>query len=237
MGQNSTKYKTYGMGMSASKAIEDYLKCIYKLEDPDTDKGVHTSAIATRLGVAQASVSNMIKKLSELGYVEYAPYYGVSLTETGRQLALQMVRRHRVLEQYLVERLGYLWDEVDEEAEILEHAVSDKLINAMWDALGRPSHDPHGSPIPDEDGLMMPQNLIALSELPEGKFVKLARIKNRSPDELRYLSSIGLTTGVLVKIKSKAPFNGPLMIEVGHDLHALDFKMASALMVENDDGA
>lgn len=222
--------------MSASKAIEDYLKCIYKLEDLSLkDKGVHTSAIAGRLGVAQASVSNMIKKLSEQGYVEYAPYYGVSLTESGRQLALQMIRRHRVIEQYLVERLDYSWDEVDAEAEVLEHAVSDKLVNAMWDALGRPSHDPHGSPIPDQDGIILPQNLVPLSEFSEGAQVQLARIKNRSPDELRYLSSIGLTMGVEVRIKSKAPFNGPLMIEVDECLHALDYRLASALMVETGD--
>lgn len=219
--------------MSASKAIEDYLKCIYKLEDPNVqDKGVHTSAIASRLGVAQASVSNMIKKLSDQNYVKYEPYYGVSLTDSGRQVALQMIRRHRVIEQYLVERLGYLWDEVDEEAEVLEHAVSDKLVNAMWLALGQPSHDPHGSPIPDADGLITPQNLLPLTELEIGKSAKLARIKNRSPEELRYLSSIGLAMGVALKVQSRAPFNGPLMLEVGEQNHALDFRMAGALMVE-----
>jgi DtxR family Mn-dependent transcriptional regulator len=219
--------------MSASKAIEDYLKCIYKLEDPLVqDKGVHTSAIASRLGVAQASVSNMIKKLSEQQYVVYEPYYGVSLTESGRQVALKMIRRHRVIEQYLVERLNYSWDEVDEEAEILEHAVSDKLVNAMWQALGQPSHDPHGSPIPDADGLITPQNLLNLTELELGKKVKLARIKNRSPEELRYLSSIGLAMGVEITVQSKAPFNGPLMINVTEQCHAIDYRMASALMVE-----
>ncbi len=219
--------------MSASKAIEDYLKCIYKLEDPQAEnKGVLTSVIAARLGVAQASVSNMIKKLSEQGYVEYEPYYGVTLTETGRQLALQMVRRHRVLEQYLVERLGYAWDEVDAEAEILEHAVSDKLVDAMWEALGKPSHDPHGSPIPDAEGVISPQNLLPLCDFEPGVELQLARIKNRSPDELRYLASIGLTMGAQVRIKSKAPFNGPLMIEVDNNLHAIDHRMAAALMVD-----
>jgi len=235
LGQNMTKLDicTKGRAMSASKAIEDYLKSIYKLEDPQSgEKGVHTSAIASRLGIAQASVSNMIKKLAEQGYVEYAPYYGVSLTESGRQLALQMIRRHRVIEQYLVERLGYAWDEVDEEAEVLEHAVSDKLVNAMWLALGRPAYDPHGSPIPDEDGQILAQTLKPLTEFDEGAQVQLARIKNRSPEELRYLSSIGLKMGSCVTLKSKAPFNGPLMIEVGEHLHALDYRMAAALMVD-----
>lgn len=235
LGQNMTKLdiSIKGRAMSASKAIEDYLKSIYKLEDPQSgEKGVHTSAIASRLGIAQASVSNMIKKLSDQGYVEYAPYYGVSLTESGRQLALQMIRRHRVIEQYLVERLGYAWDEVDEEAEVLEHAVSDKLVNAMWLALGRPAYDPHGSPIPDEDGQMVLQTLKPLTEFDSGVAVHLARIKNRSPEELRYLSSIGINMGCCVRIKSKAPFNGPIMVEVGESLHALDYRMAAALMVD-----
>lgn len=115
-----------------SKALEDYLKIIYKLEGQSAeDKGVQTSVIAERLSISQASVSNMIKKLAEQGFIEYAPYYGVSLTESGRKIALNMVRKHRVLEQYLVERLGYSWDEVDEEAEVLEHSISDKLVDRM----------------------------------------------------------------------------------------------------------
>ncbi|SFR50694.1 metal-dependent transcriptional regulator [Thiomicrospira sp. ALE5] len=219
--------------MSASKAIEDYLKCIYKLEDPSqTEKGVHTSAIASRLNVAQASVSNMIKKLSDQGFVSYEPYYGVALTTTGRQLALQMIRRHRVIEQYLVERLHYAWDEVDAEAEVLEHAVSDKLVDAMWEALGRPTHDPHGSPIPDQDGIMSEQPVKALVDVAEGEQVKLARIKNRSPEELRYLTSIGLAMGEGLRVKTKAPFNGPIMLEINNELHALDYRIAQALMVE-----
>ncbi|AHF01352.1 DNA-binding protein [Thiomicrospira aerophila AL3] len=225
--------------MSASKAIEDYLKCIYKLEDPtQTDKGVHTSAIAARLNVAQASVSNMIKKLSDQGFVSYEPYYGVALTESGRQVALQMIRRHRVIEQYLVERLNYAWDEVDEEAEVLEHAVSDKLVDSMWEALGRPTHDPHGSPIPDQDGVMSEQAVKALIDVAEGEQVKLARIKNRSPEELRYLTSIGLAMGETLLVKSKAPFKGPIMLQIGDQLHALDYRIAQALMVElNYDGS
>lgn len=221
--------------MSASKAIEDYLKCIYKLEDPlQSDKGVHTSAIASRLNVAQASVSNMIKKLSEQGFVSYEPYYGVALTPRGRQVAIQMVRRHRVIEQYLVERLSYAWDEVDAEAEILEHAVSDKLVDSMWEALGRPTHDPHGSPIPDQDGLISEKPVKPLIEVIEGAKVKLARIKNRSPEELRYLTQLGLAMGVALVVKSKAPFKGPIMLQINDQLHALDYRIAQALMVELD---
>lgn len=217
----------------SSKALEDYLKIIYKLEEfsPSEDKGVSTSAIAERLAISKASVSNMLKKLSEKGLIRYEPYYGVRLTEDGRKIALNMIRKHRILEQYLVERLSYQWDEVDEEAEILEHAISDTLANRMWEALGRPTHDPHGSPIPNEAGEMVAIKMRALSEVEEAQSKKVVRIQNRSPEELRYLSSIGLVTSALVKVHEKAPFNGPLSIEVSGKYHALDFRLAESIFV------
>ncbi len=220
----------------ASKALEDYLKIIYKLENrAPSEKGVQTSAIAERLSISQASVSNMLRKLSEKGYIEYAPYYGVSLTQSGRKIALNMVRKHRILEQYLVERLGYSWDEVDAEAEVLEHSISDKLANHMWDDLGQPTHDPHGAPIPSADGVVVEQNWIALNEMQPGVLVRLKRIKNRSPEELRYLASIGLTTGVLIEVRNNAPLNGPLLVAVnGSELHAIDYRLAMALMVSDE---
>jgi DtxR family Mn-dependent transcriptional regulator len=220
--------------MSDSKALEDYLKIIYKLEGSGPeDKGVQTSIIADRLSISQASVSNMIKKLADKNYVSYEPYYGVSLTESGKKIALNMVRRHRILELYLVERLHYSWDEVDEEAEVLEHAMSDKLANRMWEDLGQPTHDPHGSPIPSLDGVVMAQNWQALIDIPLDKAIKVKRIKNRSPEELRYLANIGLTTGVSLKVKNAAPLNGPLLIEInGQDFHAIDYRLAMAIMVD-----
>lgn len=217
----------------SSKALEDYLKIIYKLEDSSSmDKGVQTSVIAERLSISQASVSNMLKKLAEQSYIKYEPYYGVSLLEPGRKIALNMIRKHRILEQYLVERLAYSWDEVDEEAEVLEHAISDTLANRMWEDLGRPTHDPHGSPIPSVDGQMIQQDWKALTEIPLEKQVQVKRIKNRSPEELRYLANIGLTTGVNLVIKNIAPLNGPLLVEInGDDLHAIDYRLAMALQV------
>lgn len=217
-----------------SKALEDYLKIIYKLEGrTPEDRGVQTSAIAERLAISQASVSNMLKKLAEQGYIAYEPYYGVSLTESGLKIALDMVRKHRILEQYLVERLGYSWDEVDAEAEILEHAISDKLANRMWEDLGQPTHDPHGSPIPSVDGVITQHDWIPLTEFPMNTPIEVKRIKNRSPEELRYLASIGLMTGVLVEIKNSAPLNGPLLVKVnGDELHAIDYRLALALMVD-----
>jgi len=221
-----------------SKALEDYLKIIYKLEGhTPEDKGVQTSSIAERLGISQASVSNMLKKLADQGYIEYAPYYGVSLTESGLKIALNMVRKHRILEQYLVERLGYSWDEVDEEAEVLEHSISDKLANRMWEDLGQPTHDPHGSPIPTAEGVVAKNSWIPLTDIPLNRPVEIKRIKNRSPEELRYLASIGLTTAVWVEIKNMAPLNGPLLVEVNSEaLHAIDYRLALALMVDKIDG-
>ncbi|WP_319381719.1 metal-dependent transcriptional regulator [Thiomicrorhabdus sp.] len=223
----------------SSKALEDYLKIIYKLENGCQEgKGVQTSAIAERLAISQASVSNMLKKLAEKQYIEYARYHGVSLTPSGRKIALQMVRKHRILELYLVERLGYSWDEVDEEAEILEHSISDKLANRMWEDLGRPTQDPHGSPIPDHDGEVFFQDWISLAEVDLGQRVRLRRIKNRTPEELRYLSSIGLMTGTNIEVKNRAPAEGPLLIEIESDqLQAIDYRMAEALMVSREQDA
>lgn len=222
----------------ASQALEDYLKIIYKLEDSSPeDKGVQTSVIAERLSISQASVSNMIKKLADKKYISYAPYYGVTLTDSGRKIALNMIRKHRILEQYLVERLNYSWDEVDEEAEVLEHAISDTLANRMWNDLGQPTHDPHGSPIPSIDGQLIKQDLIPLIDVLLEESVQVKRIKNRSPEELRYLANIGLTTGVKLKIKNIAPLNGPLLVEIeGRDLHAIDYRLAMALQVTQPEG-
>jgi len=218
-----------------SQALEDYLKMIYKLEELNAEaqleKGVSTSSIAERLGISQASVSNMLKKLSDKDLIEYAPYYGVTLTSQGRKIALQMLRRHRVLELYLVERLGYQWDEVDAEAEVLEHAVSDRLVNRMWEELGRPTQDPHGSPIPDQDGNMEVQTMVSLCEAASGAHCQIVRIQNRTPEALRYLFSIGLVKGAQVKVFEKAPFEGPLSVEVKGEQLALDFRLAQSIFV------
>ncbi|QKI88839.1 metal-dependent transcriptional regulator [Thiomicrorhabdus xiamenensis] len=217
-----------------SQAWEDYLKIVYKLEDNTReDKGVQTKDIAERLAVSQASVTNMLKKLAEQGYLEYEPYYGVTLTGHGRKVAMKMIRNHRILELYLVERLGYLWDEVDEEAETLEHYLSDKLVDRMWQDLGQPTQDPHGSPIPSVDGKIERKNLTPLSEIELHQPVILERIKNRTPEELRYLTSIELHIGAQIEIKNRAPLNGPLLIEVdGKALHAIDYRLAMALQVK-----
>ena len=219
-----------------SKALEDYLKIIYKLESTvPSGKGVQTSAIAERLSISQASVSNMLKKLATKSLIEYAPYYGVELTPSGRKIALEMVRKHRILEQYLVERLGYSWDEVDAEAEILEHSISDKLATRMWEVLGKPTHDPHGSPIPTESGEISVCTLSALCEVQKGQSVVVRRIKNRSPDELRYLASIGLTTGVTLEVINCSPAKGPFRVLINDGTEqVIDYQLAKFLMVDEE---
>ncbi len=216
-----------------STALEDYLKIIFKIaEYTEKDKGVSTTEIANRLNISKASVSNMLKKLAEQNYIYYEPYYGVSLTKEGRKIALNMIRKHRILELFLVERLGYGWDEVDEEAEVLEHAISDKLTNKMWHDLGCPTEDPHGSPIPNEAGVMVENNWQSLTLYDEGSILIIQRIQNRTPEELRYLESIDLIKGATVKLLHKAPFNGPLSIEVNEIVQPLDYRIALSVFVE-----
>jgi len=133
---------------------------------------------------------SMLKKLADNGLIKYEPYYGVSLLPKGKKIALNIIRKHRVLEQFLVEKLGYSWDEVDAEAEILEHAISDKFTDRMWESLGKPLRDPHGSPIPDKNGEIILEDVVSLVDYPEKTTAEVRRIQNRSPEELRYFSSI-----------------------------------------------
>ncbi len=190
-----------------SRAVEDHLKMLYKLAEKQReeglDKGVASSEMAQRLGVSPASISKTLKKLAEKGLVVHEPYYGAQLTETGRQIAVNLIRKHRILETYLVEKLGYGWDEVDAEAEVLEHAMSEKLTRQMWEALGKPSHDPHGSPIPSE-GCDWPEiDWMPLSEVEVGSEVEVVRIRNSSPEVLRELQEAGVTIGEQVALIQK----------------------------------
>jgi DtxR family Mn-dependent transcriptional regulator len=222
----------------SSVALQDYLKIIYKLEEgllQDETRAVSTSAIAERLGVAPASVTAMLKKLDERGLIRHARYQGAMLTEAGREIAVEMIRRHRVIELFLVQMLGFRWDEVDVEAEVLEHAFSEKVVNRLWEVLGRPETDPHGSPIPPPNsGLHEPRELLPLNRAPVGMTLCIARLQERSPDELRYLARLGLVPGASVIVREAAPFDGPLLINVADGLHALDGGLSSAILVEAD---
>ncbi len=195
-----------------SRSTEDYLKTIYSLE---ADGGTaQTSAIAEALEVAPPSVSGMVKRLSESGLLEHVPYRGVQLTKAGRRAALRMVRRHRILETYLTSKLGYDWDSVHEEAERLEHAVSDELIERMAMALGNPAYDPHGAPIPTVDGDIEEPDLIPLSELELDAVAEFRMVSDKDSERLRYLASLGLRPGVRFVTVGKQPFRGPLTIRL-----------------------
>lgn len=206
-----------------SRSVEDYLKVIYHLSSEGGFAA--TSDIAARLAVAPPSVSGMVKRLSEAGLIEHVPYRGVQLTAQGRRAALRMIRRHRILEVYLMRHLDYDWDSVHEEAERLEHAVSDDLIDRMARALGDPHYDPHGAPIPTVEGEIEETVLTPLADAPVGATVELRQVDDADPARLRYLAEQGLTPGTLLLVADRHPFNGPTIVQfdnesrvVGRDL-------------------
>jgi DtxR family Mn-dependent transcriptional regulator len=214
-------------------AVEDYLKAIYQLGDGD--RPVSTSAIADRLAVAAGSVTGMVKRLAEQGLVEHVPYHGATLTAEGRANALRLIRRHRVIELFLVEVMNYTWDRVHEEAERLEHAASDELIDRMALLLGEPHTDPHGSPIPEPDGRLHTIRWPTLADLETGRAAVLRRVRDADPAALRYLADLGLMPGAGVAIVERAPFNGPLTVRVGSAEHVLGRELCGTILVEPTD--
>lgn len=220
---------------SLTRSVEDYLKAIYLLSTGGAPAG--TSDIAHQLDLAPASVTGMVKRLSEQGLLEHVPYKGVELTAAGRRAALRMVRRHRILESYLVAFLDYTWDTVHEEAERLEHAVSDRLIERMALALGNPSVDPHGDPIPAPDGTMAEIVYTPLLEVPVGERVELKRVETGQADRLRYFAEHGLVPGALVEVTGRQPFGGPLTVRVGDDDHLLGAELAGLLLCARGNAA
>jgi DtxR family transcriptional regulator, Mn-dependent transcriptional regulator len=211
-----------------TRSVEDYLKTIYLLSQ--RGEPAATNDIAHQLELSAPSVSGMIKRLAEQGLVEHEPYKGVELTREGRRLAIRMVRRHRVLEAYLVARLGYDWDGVHEEAERLEHAVSDALINRMAAALGDPQVDPHGDPIPTADGWVEDLIFPPLVEVSVGTEAEIRRVSADDPERLRYLASLGLKPGTRVTVVDRQPFRGPTTVRVGEQTHTIGHELASTLL-------
>jgi DtxR family Mn-dependent transcriptional regulator len=196
-----------------SRSVEDYLKTIYRLTERGGDAA--TTDIADDLKIAPASVTGMIKRLAEAGLLAHAPYRGVQLTDEGRTAALGVMRRHRILETYLITKLGYDWANVHEEAERLEHAVSVDLIERMAFALGQPQYDPHGAPIPTRDGQIEKPELVPLEALEVNQRATLRQVGDDDSERLRYLKSIGLTPMVPVSIVDRQPFGGPITIRIG----------------------
>ncbi len=215
-----------------SRAVEDYLKAIYKLGGDS--EAVATSALAEELARTAASVTNMVKGLADRGLLEHTPYYGARLTETGRSAALRIIRRHRILETYLIERLGFGWDTVHEEAERLEHAASDVLIESMAAALGNPKVDPHGAPIPSQGGRIVRRPLESLSELPPGTDAVIREVPDEDPDWLRLLSSKGLLIGTRVAVVRTDPEGSPdeILVSVSDTNTAVGADLARLIQVE-----
>ncbi len=192
---------------------EDYLKAIYELEQRGTSAG--TNDIAARLRIAPASVTGMVQRLARLGLAESERYKGTRLTEAGRLAALQLIRRHRIIESYLVQRLGFGWEHVHEEAERLEHAASNELIARMAESIGNPTEDPHGAPIPAADGTIDEIHLESLADVAVGSEATVMRMSDRDPEFLLYLDALGIRPGARVRVLAREPFDGPLTIQVG----------------------
>jgi DtxR family transcriptional regulator, Mn-dependent transcriptional regulator len=214
------------------QAIEDYLKTIYMLAE--TESPVSTSRIAEARQVKPASVTSMLRRLSGLNLVHYEKHYGVTLTDTGNKIALEVIRHHRLLELYLIEALGFTWDEVHEQADLLEHVISEKLEERIAAALGYPTLDPHGDPIPAKDGTMITQEVQPLTKTKIGERVAVARIPADDNSEmLRYLAKMGLVLGAQVRVTAVEPFDGPLTLEIDGQSVIIGHKAASAVLVKN----
>jgi DtxR family Mn-dependent transcriptional regulator len=224
----STTSDTQGL---RSSAVEDYAKAIYALQMRD-DQPVSTTALAERLGVTPASASGMVKRLCELGLVTHRRYHGVLLTDAGRRVALEVIRHHRLLELYLVESLGVPWDRVHEEAEVLEHVLSDDLEELIATKLGDPTHDPHGDPIPSRDLTIEEIRTESLSALEPGARGTFARISDSDPDMLRYLAERGIAPGEELEVVERQPFGGPLFVRFGERVHPLGGELARAMRVQ-----
>lgn len=213
--------------------MEDYLKAIYMVQQ--RGETVTTSLLSEQLGgLKPGSVTGMIKKLAELNLITHTPYQGVSLTPAGERIALEVLRHHRLLELYLVQALGYSWDEVHEEAEALEHYISEKLEARIAARLGQPDFDPHGDPIPSLEGTLPSSTSVSLSELPRGAQGRIVRVSDQNNAHLRYLAELGLVPGARIAIIDVAPFEGPISLQVGEPAQtiALDRRLAQSILVE-----
>jgi DtxR family Mn-dependent transcriptional regulator len=212
-----------------SQAIQDYLKELYSLQA--AGKRATTSELARRMGVSAPSATGMIKKLAELGLVEHTPYKGAALTEEGERTALEVVRHHRLLEQYLSQTLGLSLEEVHAEADRLEHALSEELEAHIDKTLGYPTHDPHGDPIPDANLRVAEGGLRSLAALDAGDEATIRRVPDSDGELLRYLSKLRLTPGRRVRIAGSEPFGGPVTVAVGNARHPISRELAGLIGV------
>jgi DtxR family Mn-dependent transcriptional regulator len=222
------------MPLEVSSAVQDYAKAIYSLEQRCDGGAVSTNAIAERLGVSAASASSMVKRLDGLGLVEHVPYRGVVLTQRGLKVALEVLRHHRLLERYLAQELGVPWDRVHDEAEVLEHVLSEELEELIAAKLGNPTIDPHGDPIPTVDLEIVEPDTVSMDGLEVGDTGRFVRVSDSDPEMLRYLGARGIAPGDSFEVIEKQPFGGPIFARFagGRDIHPLGGRLAAAMRVE-----
>lgn len=211
------------------EAAGDCLKAIYKLQVQESP--VATSALAARLGVTEPTVTAMVKRLAKMGLVFHTPYRGVQLTSSGEKVALEIIRHHRLLELYLVEALGLSWDKVHAEADRLEHLLSEEVEERMDAALGHPTIDPHGDPIPTRDGQIDQAAYRSLADLEPGETATVRRVPDDDPKLLQYLAELGLVPNARIQLLDKAPFRGPLTLWVGENQRVVGRELAWAIRV------
>jgi DtxR family Mn-dependent transcriptional regulator len=219
-----------------TKAVDDLLKAVYELQQQVAPEAVPTTSLAKVLNISAASVTDMIKRLADPDdgepLLSHKPYHGVTLTPRGERIALEVIRHHRLIELYLVEKLGYAWDEVHAEAERLEHVISEKLEARMAAALGNPTFDPHGDPIPALDGSIPTPELVLLAELPIGQEGAVSRITDQSSEALRYLSELGLVPGVPIGVKARSPLGDMLTVMINAQQHTISRAVAQMVLIE-----
>lgn len=213
----------------ASPVVEDYLKTIYTLSR-DHER-VTTTDLSRTLKVTPASITNMLKKLKHLRLIRYKSYQGVELLPSGKKIALEVIRHHRLLELYLKEALGYSWDRVHEEAEKLEHHISENFEEKISTILGDPEFDPHGDPIPTKEGILPSQDCDPLSIANAGEKLVIRRVNDRNPELLRYLEGMGLLPNVEIELVEKAPFDGPFTLKVGNQKQIIGRQVVDNIFV------
>lgn len=213
-----------------SEAIEDYAKALHSLGQR-SDGPVATSALAERLGVSPGSVTSMLKRMDEMGLVRHEPYRGAVLTGAGERVALEVIRHHRLLESYFAEVLGMPWDRVHDEAEVLEHYISEELEERMAQALGDPDRDPHGDPIPDRELSIAGEGGVALARLDPGDGGVFTRVSDGEPEMLRFLAEREIRPGIELVLTGREPFGGPLTVAVGDREHAIGEGLAERMLI------
>ena len=216
----------------ATEAIEDYVKAIYALTERSDGGAVSTSALAERLDVAPSTVTAMVKRLDRMKLVAYAPYHGVTLTAAGQRVALEVIRHHRLIEAFLADSLGMPWDQVHDEAEVLEHYISEDLERLIAARLGDPTRDPHGDPIPSAELDLAGDMTVPLTSLRPGERATFARVSDADPEMLRFLADRGIRPGTRLDVTATEPFGGPLIVLAAGVEHPLGRDLARSIRVE-----